>query len=350
MIRVAIADDSPFTCSLLSSYIEAGGDCKVIGVAHNAQATLDLIRVQSPDVLTLDLQMPGGDGLQLLEQVMAEPSVSVVVISGVTRLAAATTLRALELGAVDFILKYTPGAPVSRESLRREIVAKVKIAAAAAPTRTRPAVQAIQPAPSRPAAIAPAKPATRPVAGGILIIGASTGGPRAVGDVISQLTPDFALPCVVVQHLPSTFTAPFAAQLERHARLRVKVAETGDCAEPGLVLLAPGAQHLSIRPDGRIHLQQPLSKDVYRPSIDMAMASAADAFGDAAVGVLLTGSGDDGAEGMKRIRAAGGETFVQEPSTCVVPSMPERAIERAGADYVAPPDRIGQILAIRRKA
>jgi two-component system chemotaxis response regulator CheB len=322
----------------------------VIGVAHDAQATLDLIRTHAPDVLTLDLQMPGGDGLQLLEQVTAEPSVSVVVISGVTRLAAATTLRALELGAVDFILKYTPGAPVSRESLRREIVAKVKIAAAASPTRRRPSPPVIQPAQTRLVTAPPARPAARIAAGGLLIIGASTGGPRAIGDVINQLTPDFALPCVVVQHLPSTFTGPFAAQLERHARLRVKVAETGDRVEPGLVLVAPGAQHLSIRPDGRIHLQQPLSKDVYRPSIDMAMTSAAEAFGDAAVGVLLTGSGDDGAEGMKRIREAGGEVFVQEPSSCIVPSMPERAIEKAGADHVASPDRIGQILAIRRKS
>jgi two-component system chemotaxis response regulator CheB len=133
VIRVAIADDSPFTCSLLASYLEAGGECRVVGMAHDARATLDLIRAESPDVLTLDLQMPGTDGLDLLEELSAEPAVSVVVISGVTRLAAATTLRALELGAVDFILKYTPGAPVSRASLRREIVSKVKIAAAARP-------------------------------------------------------------------------------------------------------------------------------------------------------------------------------------------------------------------------
>src|SRR5262245_60914086 len=221
--------------------------------------------------------MPGGDGLELLEQLTAQPSLSVVVISGVTRLAAATTLRALELGAVDFILKYTPGAPVSRASLRREIVAKVKIAAAASPNRRRPSPPALQPA-SRLATSVPVRPAARPASGGILIIGASTGGPRAIGDVINQLTPDFALPCIVVQHLPSTFTTAFAAQLERHARLRVKVAETGDRVEPGLVLVAPGAQHLSIRPDGRIHLQQPNTKDVYRPSIDMAMASAASVF------------------------------------------------------------------------
>lgn len=350
-IRVAIADDSPFTCNLLTSYIEAGGDCKVVGVAHDARSTLELIRTEAPDVLTLDLQMPGGDGLELLRELSRGPWVSVVVISGVTRLAAATTLRALELGAVDFVLKYTPGAPVSRASLRREIVAKVKLAAAAHPiNRPTPLVLAppltyTPPRVQRP----PARAAAQPDAAGVLVIGASTGGPRAIGDVLNQLAPDFAMPCVIVQHLPATFTTAFVAQLARHARLRVKVAETADRVEAGLALVAPGSMHLVIRPDGRIHLQQPLDRDVYRPSIDLAMTSAAEAYGASAVGVVLTGSGDDGAEGLKRIRVAGGEGLVQDLASCVVPSMPERALARAGADHVGSPERIGQILSLRRK-
>ncbi len=194
----------------------------VVGVAHDARATLDLIRSEAPDVLTLDLQMPGGDGLDLLRELVGEPPVSVVVISGVTRLAAATTLRALELGAVDFILKYTPGAPVSRASLRREIVSKVKIAAAARPDH-RPALpQSRWPCRLRRAAASRSAPpcarAARPDTGGVVVIGASTGGPRAIGDLIAQLPADFPMPCVVVQHLPSTFTQAFAAQLARHAR------------------------------------------------------------------------------------------------------------------------------------
>lgn len=351
MIRVAIADDSPFTCRLLTSYIEAGGDCTVVGIAHDTRATLELIRQQAPDVLTLDLQMPGGDGLDLLRELAAEPTVSVVVISGVTRQAAATTLRALELGAVDFILKYTPGAPVSRASLRREIVSKVRIAAAAGPMhRTALPVPVPMPVAPRPVPRAPVRTTARPDAGGIVVIGASTGGPRAISDLINQLTPDFSMPCVVVQHLPSAFTQAFAAQLSRQAHLRVQVAETGDRIEAGLVLVAPGAMHLIIRADGRVHLQVPASRDVYRPSINLAMTSAAEAYGAAAVGVVLSGSGDDGADGLKRIREAGGEGFVQDPPSCIVASMPERAIERAGADHVAAPDRIGQILAVRRKA
>jgi two-component system chemotaxis response regulator CheB len=184
---------------------------------------------------------------------------------------------------------------------------------------------------------------------GVVIIGASTGGPRAIGSVLAGLPPDFATPCIVVQHLPATFTQPFAVQLARHTPLRVAVAEIGMTVEPGLILIAPGSMHLTVRSDGRIHLQAPSPKDVYRPSINMAMTSAAEAFGPGAVGVVLTGSGDDGSDGLKRIRDAGGEGYVQEPSSCIVASMAERAIESAGADHVAPPDRIGQLLAVRKK-
>lgn len=350
MINVAIADDSPFTCKLLASYVEDGGECHVVGMAHDAQSTLELIRRETPDVLTLDLQMPGSDGLDLLRQLASEPPVSVVVISGVTRLAAATTLKALELGAVDFILKYTPTAPVSRASLRREIISKVKAAAAAHPARRpAPAVAAPVVVPSAPARTA-ARVHASPDSPRVIVIGASTGGPTAIRELLSQLSADFATPCVIVQHLPAAFTAPFAAQLGRHARLKVKVAASGDHLEPGVALVAPGSMHLVIRPNGRVSLQTPSEKDFYRPSIDLAMSSAADIFGASAVGVVLTGIGNDGSAGMKRIRDAGGECFVQEIGSCIVPSMPERALQLAGADLVGTPERLGQALGARRKA
>jgi two-component system chemotaxis response regulator CheB len=257
-------------------------------------------------------------------------------------------LRALELGAVDFVLKYTPGAPVSRASLRREIVSKVKIAAASKSSARLQKVAAAPPVPVVPALRAPIKPAVRTDAGPLVVIGASTGGPRAVGEVLSQLPDDFATPCVVVQHLPATFTVPFASQLERHTSLRIKVAETGDRPEPGVVLVAPGSTHLSFRADGRIQLQTPDAADIYRPSINLAMTSAARNYGASVVGVLLTGAGDDGAAGMKEISDGGGECYVQDPATCVVSSMPERAIERGAVDHVATPERIGNYLAVRR--
>jgi two-component system, chemotaxis family, protein-glutamate methylesterase/glutaminase len=348
VIRVAIADDSPFTCSLLASYIEEGGECQVVGVAHDAASTVDLVRHAAPDVLTLDLQMPGGNGLDLLQQLTAAPRTAVVVISGVTRLAAATTLHALELGAVDFILKFTPGAPVSRTSLKREIVAKVKMAAAAHPTAP---VRVVRPAAGEaPAPMRAPRPAASSNRHPLVVIGASTGGPRAIVDLLAQLPADFATPCVIVQHLPATFTAPFAAQLARHARLAVKEAATGDRIEPGRALVTPGAMHLALRADGRIELLPPGDQDVYRPSIDLTMTSAAEQYGASAAGVILTGMGSDGADGLKRIRDAGGDAYVQEPSSCIVASMPESALERAGADQVARPDRIGQLLAARSRS
>jgi two-component system chemotaxis response regulator CheB len=184
----------------------------------------------------------------------------------------------------------------------------------------------------------------------VVVIGASTGGPTAIRELLNQLAGDFGSPCVIVQHLPAAFTAPFAAQLGRHARLKVKVAATGDRLEPGVALVAPGSMHLVIRPNGRISLQTPSDKDFYRPSIDLAMSTAAEAFGASATGVVLTGIGNDGSEGLRRIRDAGGECFVQEIASCIVPSMPERALQRAGADLVGTPERIGQALATRRKA
>jgi len=350
VIRVAIADDSPFTCNLLASYVEEGGDCQVVGFAHDAAATLDLVQRLTPDVLTLDLQMPGGNGLDLLRQLAAGPPVAIVVISGVTRLAAATTLHALELGAVDFVLKYTPGAPVSRTSLKREILAKVKTAAAAQPAVRRFGI--VAPAPD--AVPRAARPSIRrPVAAfgrQIVIIGASTGGPSAIGELMEQWPAEFGLTCVIVQHLPATFTAPFAAQLARHARIPVKEAVSGDLLEPGRALVAPGSSHLVIRPNGVIELRPPNEHDVHRPSIDVTMTSAAEVYGASAIGVILTGMGNDGSEGLKRIRDAGGECYIQEPASCVVASMPERALERTGGvDHIGRPERIGQWLAERSR-
>jgi len=352
MIRVAIADDSPFTCNLLASYIEEGGDCEVVGVAHDAKSTVELVKSAAPDVLTLDLQMPGGDGLELLRTITEGVAISVVVISGITRLAAATTLHALELGAVDFVLKFTPGAPVSRASLKREILTKIKLAAASRPTTRRPSA-ALAAAPGvdvavRAAHIKSFRPPVAPSAAGAVVIGASTGGPKAISELLQHLPREFATPCVIVQHLPATFTAPFAAQLSRHSRIAVKEAETGDRLLPGRALVTPGSSHLLVRPGGLIELRPAADDDVYRPSIDLTMISAAEAFGAAAVGVLLTGMGHDGAEGLKRIRDAGGDTYVQELTSCVVTSMPERAIERGGAEYVAKPDKIAQMLASGR--
>jgi two-component system chemotaxis response regulator CheB len=345
VIRIAIADDSPFTCRLLQSYLETDGDCEIVGVAHDAGATRDLVRRERPDVLTLDLEMPGGRGLDLLSDIVSRTQVPVVVISGVTRRAAATTLRALEIGAVDFVLKYTPGAPVSPATLRREIVAKVKTAASA---NSAPAALVGTAA----AATRPVPPDTRdiepPADARVIVIGASTGGPQALRELVSQLPGDFPTPCVIVQHLPASFAGAFAQQLARCAQLPVHVADASDRLIPGRLLVTPGGRHLVIRPAGRFEVRDAADSEIHRPSIDTTMSSAAETCASAAVGVVLSGMGCDGAEGLRLIRARGGRGYVQDPASCVIGSMPARAIERAGADYVAPADRIGALLARRR--
>jgi two-component system chemotaxis response regulator CheB len=351
VIRVAVADDSAFTCRLLASYLECAGDCEVVGTAHDAASTIELVQHATPDVLTLDLEMPGASGLELLRRIVTETSAAVVVVSGVSRRAAATTLRALELGAVDFVLKYTPGAPVSPATLRREIVSKVKAAATVRPRGARalkPADchAALRRAGGQPTTRSP-RMATVRTCDGVIVIGASTGGPAALRELIAQLPSNFPTPCVVVQHLPATFTTAFAAELGRHARLPVREANASVGLAKGSIIVTPGSRHLLVRPGGRIELRPTAEEELYRPSIDFAMVSAAESYGAASVGVVLTGMGRDGAEGLKRVRQHGGEAYVQEPSSCVIDSMPTQALERAGADFVGTPDLIGSMLAMR---
>lgn len=355
MIRVAVADDSPFTCRLLASYMERAGDCEVVGTATDAKSTMELVSRTAPDVLTLDLFMPGVNGLDLLKELALHRSMRVVVISGVTRRAAATTLRALEYGAVDFVLKFTPGAPVNPASLAREIVAKVRAAATAHPGVARPQARPL----SAEAAIHEAKHAvasrpmhqsSRAIPSGrdaLIVLGASTGGPSALRDVLSELPHDFQTPCVIVQHLPAPFTAPFAEQLERHLHLPVREATASDRLQPGRLLVSPGAFHLVVHRGGRIELKPASEQDLYRPSIDLTMTSAAECFKQNAVGVVLTGMGSDGAEGLSQIRKSGGVACVQDPASCLVASMPARALQLAGADYVGAPGYLGSLLAAR---
>ncbi|HSL20996.1 MAG TPA: chemotaxis protein CheB [Vicinamibacterales bacterium] len=350
MIRVAVADDSPFTCRLLASYLECAGNVEIIGTAHDAASTMDLLQRTSPDVVTLDLEMPGADGLGLLQRIVRETTTAVVVVSGVSRRAAATTLRALEIGAVDVVLKYTPGAPISPTSLRREIVSKVTTAAAVQPRRGARAPVPETCTPARRLLMTRRHEAMRSEKrppGGVVVLGASTGGPPALRQLLAQLPSDFNTPCVVVQHLPAPFIAAFADELARHATLPVREAQPGAQLQPRCIVVAPGSRHLLVRPGGRLELRPATEEELHRPSIDFAMVSAAESYAMSSIGVVLSGMGCDGAEGLKRIRLHGGHGYVQDPSTCVVDSMPAHALERAGADFVGRPDVIGTMLALR---
>jgi two-component system chemotaxis response regulator CheB len=311
-------------------------------------------------VVTLDLDMPGMSGLEALEQIMTKYPTPVVLVSGVSRQAAELSLKALDLGAVDFVFKYTAGTDTNPENLRREILARVRAASqikVVRSLRTRrhgegKAAPATPPDPPRAAPEVEEPPpdgdrrgeAPPFLPGGVIVIGASTGGPVALRELMSQLPADLPAAVVIVQHMPASFTRVLAAQLDRQVPFRVKEAAEGDRLGPGLALVAPGGWHLLLGADSRVELNVGPEIGGHRPSIDVTMQSVAQLYGARTKGVLLTGMGDDGSLGLMSIRSKGGKTFAQDAESCVVNGMPQRAVEKGVVDHIAPPVRIAQLL------
>jgi two-component system, chemotaxis family, protein-glutamate methylesterase/glutaminase len=346
--RVLITDDSPFVCRLLANHLRASGEIDVIGYAHTGEKAIELNETLRPDVITLDLEMPGIGGLAALEEIVRRRPVPVILLSGVSRAAAASTVRGLELGAVDFILKYTPGTNTNPDALKDQLVGMVRLAAGVKIIRSLPPADAngrsTRYAFGKPTAELICTPAPSvgisPMAG-VVVIGASTGGPSAIREVLAELSTDFPPAVVIVQHMPALFTKALAEQLDRHTPLMVKEAVQGDRLRPGFALVAPGDTHLEIRSDGRVDIKNGAKVGGHRPSVDVTMASAAVVYGRRASGVLLTGMGGDGANGLLHIRNAGGRTFAQNAETCAVFGMPLRAIELHAAEVVDTPSGIG---------
>ena len=367
MFRVVLVDDSPFICQLMAEHILSAPDLEVVGKAHSGRQALEVIKQTRPDVVTLDLEMPEMGGLETLGRIMRECPVPVILVSGVSNRAAHATLEGLNLGAVDFILKYTPGVDTDPNVLGCEITSKLRTAARIKVARlfqSRRTPNALRfdgglvteklglkaNAPRELVARMPLsanRESTRratPAVGGVVVIGASTGGPIALRDLLTGLPADFPLGIIVVQHMPALFTAVLAEQLNRQTALRVGEAQEGDAVAPGVVLVAPGDNHLRLDSSGsaRLDKQPPLAG--HRPSIDVTMESVAQVYGRRARGVVLTGMGSDGACGLVAIRERGGRTFAQDGASCVVNGMPQRAIEKGVVDHIAPPARIADLL------
>lgn len=341
---VLVVDDSPFVCRLVAGYLSAESDLEVVGLAHSGAEALDRLRALRPDVIALDLEMPEVDGLEVVRRAMAERPTAVVVITGASGRAATRTLQALDAGAVDFVLKYAPGPGIDPELLRREIVAKVRAAAGVRVVRSLPHRAAYGASP--PAALARAGTLPPPPSGpaDLVVIGASTGGPLALRLLIAELPSDLRLPVMIVQHIPASFTGVLAAQLDRHSRLPVREAESGERLAAGQVYVAPGGRHLLIGRDGRLALAPGPEVGGHCPSVDVTLQSAAQAFGSRTIGVLLSGMGSDGVEGLRAVRAKGGRTFAQDAASCVVAGMSQRAIEAGLVDVVASPPELGRLL------
>ncbi|MEZ5402316.1 MAG: chemotaxis response regulator protein-glutamate methylesterase [Bryobacteraceae bacterium] len=339
-IRVLIADDSPFVCRLLASYLQSSPEFVVVGLAHTGKEAVAKTKELRPNVITLDLEMPEMDGLEALRHIMRDNPTPVLVVSGVSGTAATRTHQAIDLGAVDFILKYAPGVKIDARQLRREILAKVRAGAKTRVVRLLDGKSSMQgPIPS------PPRRANGPPPTHVVVVGSSTGGPLALRELLGALPASFPGAIVLVQHLPKSFTGPLTSQLARYCPLEVREAETGDRLAAGKVLVAPGGYHLLLRPGYRVLVQSGPEVNGHCPSIDVTMESAAASYGGQTRGVVLTGMGNDGTAGLRSIRAAGGVTFAQDAASCVVNGMPQSAIDQGVVDHVATPARIGSLLA-----
>ena len=328
--RVLVVDDSPLVRKLLSQVINAQCDMEVVGAAPDPLVARDMIRALDPDVLTLDVEMPRMDGIDFLERLMRLHPMPVVMVSTLTARGSDVTLRALELGAVDYVSKPRIGIAGGLQEYASEITGKIRTAMLARP-RWGGTV---------PASAVPLPPVGNRILSTekLIVIGASTGGTEAIKDVLVRLPPD-APGVLVTQHMPETFTRSFAARLDSLCKIAVKEAEHGERVLPGHAYIAPGHSHLLLKRSGAnyvVELSQAPPVNRHRPSVDVLFESAARASGPNVTGVILTGMGKDGAAGMKLLKEAGAYNIAQDEATCVVFGMPKEAIARGGTDEVLP--------------
>ena len=339
--RVLVVDDSALVRSLLGEIINRQPDMECVGAASDPLVAREMIRAINPDVLTLDVEMPRMDGIDFLGKLMRLRPMPVVMVSTLTERGADVTMRALELGAVDFVAKPKIGLADGIRALETDITDKIRIAASArvrrAPTASAPAEAAAAQA----SAAAP-RPVGRLSTEKIIFIGASTGGTEATREVLVQLPPDS--PAVMItQHMPPGFTTSYAKRLDGLCRIRVKEATDGERVLPGHAYVAPGGMHLSVERSGanyiaRVRDGEPVNR--HKPSVEVLFKSAARVVGPNALGVMLTGMGADGATAMKEMRDAGSFNLVQDEATCVVYGMPREAVAAGAAHEVLPLNQI----------
>ncbi|HXQ25639.1 MAG TPA: chemotaxis response regulator protein-glutamate methylesterase [Candidatus Acidoferrales bacterium] len=343
-IRVLVVDDSALMRKLISQTLMNDPSIEVVGTAMDGLIGLKKIQDLRPNVVTLDLEMPRMDGIEMLRQITRKHRVPVIVVSAHTEEGASLTLKALALGAFDFVTKPQDAASGRIAQIASELALKIKVAASSGapkmiitvPNEKRKAPRKFSTQPRWP---------TR-----IVAIGISTGGPNALQYLFSQLPEDFPGCLLVVQHMPEGFTEMFARRLDESSALDVKEAQSGDLLLAGRALICPGNRHMKVchmeHGDVAILVDQPRVNG-HRPSVDVLFHSVAQVFGDRAVAVLMTGMGEDGAAGLGAVQAAGGFTIAQSPDTCIVDSMPRAAISRGFASRVVSLPALASMLQAR---
>jgi two-component system chemotaxis response regulator CheB len=330
-IRVLVVDDSALMRKLIPAILERDPSIEVVGTAMDGTFALKKIEEFHPDVVTLDLEMPRMDGLEALRLIMRRAPMPVIVFSTHSKEGAYSTFKALALGAIDFVAKPRDAAAGHLDAIAVELIDKIKVAKRASGRKIRASVEVETKSPQKKPVRATLPPSR------IVAIGISTGGPNALQYVLSQIPADFAAAILIVQHMPEGFTEMFARRLDECCALDVHEARSGDLLVAGRVLICPGNRHMTVRrmPRGDMAVLSDVPPvNGHRPSADVLFHSVAREFTLTSVGVLMTGMGDDGAEGLGAIKAAGGMTVAQSEDTCVVSGMPRAAIIKGYANKI----------------
>ena len=360
-IRVLIVDDSAFMRKVLQSILAADPQLEVCGEARDGRDAVTQTEVLKPDVITMDINMPHMDGLQATEVIMSSNPRPIVIVSSESREGAEVTLKALELGAIDFVAKPSGGIDLDMNSVKEELCRKLKVAAkvrvvrnatrsrlqqeiAASAPRTEPARTFEQSLKNGSANGTGAAAAPAPARGNskfpIVIVAASTGGPATLMKFVPYFPKDFPGAVVLVQHMPASFTAQFSQQLAEVSQMKVKEAESGEIIVAGQLYICPGSHHMRVSPTGRVSLDDGPRIGGYRPCADLTLESAAEYAGPMTIGVILTGMGNDGARGVQTIRNVGGHVIAQDESSAVIFGMPQEAIKTGVVDQVLPMEAI----------
>jgi len=340
-IRVLVVDDSALMRKLIPQILLRDPSIEVVGTAADGAIGLKKIEERRPHVVTLDLEMPRMDGIEMLRQITRKHRLPVIIVSSYSERSASITLKALSLGAFDFVTKPHEAASGQLEQIAAELAAKIKVAAAAGAPKMIITVPESKQKDPRPFSTDPRWPSR------IVALGVSTGGPNALQYLLAQIPQDFPACFLIVQHMPEGFTEMFAQRLNESSPIEVKEAQSGDLVLAGRALVCPGNRHMKVRrmEHGNVVIlvDQPRVNG-HRPSVDVLFHSVAQEFGPKAIGVLMTGMGDDGAAGLGAIQAAGGFTLAQSPESCVVDSMPRSAIQRGFAARVVSLSGIAGVL------
>lgn len=372
--RVLVVDDSTFMRKVLETIFNADEQLQVVGHAKDGREAVSLAESLKPDVITMDINMPHVDGLQATAEIMTTNPRPIVIVSSESKEGAASTLRALELGAIEFVAKPSSGIDLDMNSIKDDLIRKVRMAAKVRVVRTASRLAAsIQGSNGsgngstngngNGSAPRPAAPASRPAPSSgldqrfpVVVLAASTGGPATVMRLAPGFTREFPAAVILVQHMPAAFTTQYAAQLAEFTGIRVKEAEANESLQPGTFYICPGGQHLRVTPTGRVQLDGTSGRiNGYLPNIDVTMESVAAFAGSLSIGAILTGMGNDGSAGAKAIKSAGGLVLAQDEATSVIFGMPAEAIKTGAVEQTLALDDIyaaieKRVLALSRPA